>query len=250
MLLRNLIYQICPLSCNTIWEDNVHELQKYLHHFNGEQHIIIKTGRNMLPEAEVRKQFKNTKNLYFHPVSNDKHMDESTGLLIALKALHRQQVSGITFYAHSKGVSPKYLAEDYINIQQWNNLMYAHNLKDLSKIERILSKYYCCGCFKRNKYFKNLNAPWHYSGTFFWFNNVSLFSTPGWDSFETDKYFIEGYLGRLFDSNKAYCLFGEDCGNLYQYTATDWAKLGKISPKKPSSNLIKQIKYNVLSFPT
>lgn len=248
---KNLIYQICPLACNSIWEFNVDILLRYIDIFNGRLLITIKTGKHMVKPELVTEKFKNYPHAEFIIIDNDTHPNEAYGFYTCLEKLAATAKNESTFYAHSKGVSPKYLPEDYINLNQWTEALYTHNLKDSGRIDELLQQYRAIGCFKRNRYFKNINSDWHYSGTFFWFRHDAVFENQQWnDSSNTAYYAVEGFLGRLIDSRSAYCIYGENPGDLYLYRDSNWQKLNKKHPRPPKPNWINKILYGYLKFKT
>jgi len=56
--------------------------------------------------------------------------------------------------------------------------------------------------------------PWHFSGSYFWFNHQKLYSNPNWAQIRKDnRWAMEGYLATLFEQESAYCLFSDDPKN-------------------------------------
>jgi hypothetical protein len=253
MMTRHLLYQICPLSFSDEWERNVRLLLPYMSHFNGKKVITIKTGSALVSPGIVEGLFSEFSDIQFLHIANDANMADSHGFIEAMKYLESLSSSEITFYAHTKGVSPKYLKEDLEPIREWYGRMYHYALSDIHHIDSILSTYACCGSFKRQKPFPNLTSPWHFSGTFFWFRHDHFFSRADWAIIppKSTAYFVEGVLGRYLDSREAYCLYGVNCGDLYYYVDQDWARLDKSSQNKlPTSNQVNRFLYQLLRLPT
>ena len=69
-----------------------------------------------------------------------------------------------------------------------------------------------------------IECPWHYSGTFFWFNNKKLFSIPNWQDVPQSRWGVECYLGKHIDVEDAYCLRagGRSGGDYYQSKTWDF----------------------------
>jgi hypothetical protein len=50
-------------------------------------------------------------------------------------------------------------------------------------------------------------APWHFSGTFFWFNTKRLKENPNWDKFDKGRFSVEAYPGQMADLRHSYSNF-------------------------------------------
>jgi hypothetical protein len=119
-----------------------------------------------------------------------------------------------TFYAHTKGVSYRDVGWKLENTLAWAEAMYTMNLGCPEAIAKLLVRYATVGCFLNEG--PHAGSSWHYSGAFFWFNHAAIFSRPQWQSVFQSKYGVEGYLGRLIQRDRAFCLTDPITLNLYE----------------------------------
>jgi hypothetical protein len=224
---RNLIYHVAPLD-NPMLDFNLGMLARFLDVFNHKRIINVAQGENLLPlDAfldRARRSGLKTEQIEFtasenHPV----HRETAAFADVLLPRVQSLDPTEITFFAHAKGISNPSSVES----KKWAEYMYRYNLSNLDKVERALLKYACAGIFKLVQPFTQVQLPWHYSGTFFWFNNAKLFSKD-WKNIEMSRYGTESYLPRLFESKEAYCLaFQLWYPYLNLYDADIWAKIEK-----------------------
>lgn len=204
---RNLIYYICPFKDNYEWQSNVIELNKYIDIFNNKIIVTIATGDRLEDPRVVMETF-NRSDMQFITMPNNKKTGEVEPFKKMLEKVHSLDSCEITFYAHAKGVSPKWqnrTNRKYISkVRVWRNVMYYFCLRDASYIENILNDFSCCGCFQIDKDIEGVGAKWFYEGTFFWFNNKKLFQIDEWDKIKPHRHSIEGYLGTKIDSKESY----------------------------------------------
>lgn len=221
---RNLIYFICPFACNNIWRENVDVLLKYINGFNGKKIVTIAHGEGLSPTDEVMSCFEGI-NIEFIKSPNDSNYGERIHFIEMMNRIHSLDPNDITFYAHAKGVSPKfynYPENMSRNIKIWRNIMYHYCLSNMNYIENILCDYSCCGCFKKPKH----KIHWFFDGAFYWFRNKDVFTRRDWETFHENRYAAELYLGSKIDTKKSYCIFPilHPGDNIYKYTEKHWEK--------------------------
>ncbi len=208
---RNLLYFICPFKHQDEWRQNVAELFQYLDAFNHRRIVTISQGKGIENAGEVQKMFEG-KRIEFIEVENDPILCETRPFVRMLNEVQSVHAQEISFYAHAKGVSYERGSSYLRNIQLWRRAMYYFCLNDMRQIDSVMQHFNCCGCFKRSRSCKPyVPEPWHFSGTFFWFNHQKLYSHPNWAQIKKDtRWAVEGYLATLFEEKSAYCLFGEN----------------------------------------
>jgi len=237
--MRNLLYQVCPFETNDEWLANLEMLFRFWSVFTGKKVISIKTGEKLVASDLVQERFPKDGTIEFLLIENDAELHERAGFLELLKTV--EKTDGITFYAHTKGVSPIDSKEDLEPIRRWRETMYTYNLFDPLRIDAILETYVCCGCFKKyGSHHLSTGAEWHFSGTFFWFKNSRLFSHPDWQTLENDRFAVEGYLSNFFAATDAFCLFGDNPpADIYHYKQEHWAHLYRqeLVPKVPAEKM-------------
>lgn len=229
---RNLIYYICPFKSNHEWILNVNELNKYINIFNNKIFVVIATGNKLVNPEKVKKQF-NRNDIEFILMPNDKKTGELMPFKRMLQEVYSLNFDEITFYAHAKGVSPKWqnrTNKKYLpKVKVWRNFMYYYCLKDPYEIENILNDFACCGCFHLDENIGDTGCKWLYEGTFFWFNNGRLFRLKDWDSIKKDRYAVEGYLGCKFPRSLSYPLnvnrSSKNLKTLLEITHEEWDNL-------------------------
>ena len=230
----NLIYQVCPIDNNNEWLLNIKSLLPFLKKFNNELIIVIKTGLEMVSATEVKKQFNMFKNIKFLEMENDTEFGESKSFITALREVKSNDQNECTFYAHTKGVSPKISETELKNVKEWRTRSYLHNLNDFGYIENIMKNHYVIGCFSLHKKFPHMqNVAWHFSGSYFWFRHDIIFANENWHQQMISPYSIECLPALISPKKKAFCIYADNYkGNLYQYTAKDWQKLDKKNLKR------------------
>ena len=218
---RNLIYYVCPFeSSRTEWIQNLRVLNHYLHTFNGKKIITIAQGKNIAHITDVREVMcdMGIDGCDIHTIDNNPELGEVIPFMKMMRLVESTSPNEITFYAHAKGVRPRYsggnLGFALKNIRIWRNAMYYFLLNDIDKIENILSEHPCVGCFKM---LGGLPVPWFYAGTFFWFNHSKVFSDVNWQRIKLRFDGVECYLAEqinvedsytLIDNNIMYDMYG------------------------------------------
>jgi hypothetical protein len=198
------------------WLLNVEKLNTYAHVFTGRRIVILRTGEGIEDPEKVKAAFGFDAEFILMP--NSKGLQEVAGFLETLGSLKSLNPNEITFYAHTKGV--KYDKNDpkIPSIRVWRDAMYEGCLSDIERIDEALRTYACCGCFKQYAADDCMWGTWTFAGTFWWVNHAELFSSPEWQVIAPSIYGTEAYLGRVFPSEKAFCLVGEitEQKNLYR----------------------------------
>ena len=135
--------------------------------------------------------------------------------------------SEVSFYAHAKGVSPRYHAPDGLQIgriRRWRDFMYRFCLEAFPRdaLDKILRRAACAGTLKRFKHYRQEQGrppcPWHYSGNFYWFHHAYFFPTPGALDLGPSRFALERHLGELFPSDQAYCFAGDHMERMKRYS--------------------------------
>lgn len=209
---RNLIYYICPISSNNDWKMNIDFLKKYIDVFNHKKIITVSSGGNMTDFQDVVDYF-DDKNATFIKIQNDQKLGEVIPFMEMMKKIKSFDKDEITFYAHTKGVSPRYHNNNQKKLNNkriWRNFLYHFNLNDVERVDEVLKNHTSCGCIKRNFKLGDTNAKWFYAGNFFWFNNEKIFSNPNWNVIRLNRMGVEGYMGEKYISSTGCGLFGDD----------------------------------------
>lgn len=199
---RNLIYHVCPLVTNNIWYCNLLILKSYLNIFNGKKVIAIGTGDRMAEPSRIKEVLDDGAIDYIE-CPNDLLRHEMVSFPSLLDKVYSLDADEITFYGHAKGVSHP----NNQWVKDWTKAMYDWNLGRLDLVEQSMKSYPCYGIYQRKvrpPHFP-IYSDWHYAGTFFWFNNWRLFSHHDWREVDNQKWGIEGYLSRFFESQEARC---------------------------------------------
>lgn len=227
---RNLIYYVCPIASNNEWINNIDFLLKYIDGFNGKIIITIATGDEMR-HPELVKQYImshpqiSNREIKFIEVKNNVSLGEVPAFELMLKEIYSLDPSEITFYAHTKGVSPHHVCNNKVLniIKVWRNLMYYFALNDFNKIDYILSDFDFCGIF----WYKPTRAvrAWHFTGTFFWFRNKVIFERADWHRVSQNRFGVESYLGEKFGKNRAYNFLAWPYGNIYRPGPSRWQNI-------------------------
>lgn len=204
-MIRNLLYTCAATTHSEEWRLNVEKLCQYAPVFNGRKIISNRVGDGLHDPKIVQAAFAALgDDVLFCHIPNDMKRAETAGFMDALKMLESQNPNEITFHAQTRGVRYKKLAPPFMEaIRKWRNTAYDECLKDITRIDVVLSKAACCGCFLCF----NQIAPgskWCFCGSFWWFNHARLFTRIGWDKLPSDNiYGVEAYLGSIFTVDEA-----------------------------------------------
>jgi hypothetical protein len=138
-------------------------MDKYIHLFDGQ--IIIKLA-GVVDNIDIIGQkypwILNAELVPNYPTHEAPHFKQALGELDYYEP-------SMTFYAHAKGVSRVWNKP----LENWIKLMYKGNLDRIPDLGKSLFS----GCFgKLRKGSKNVPVPWHYSGSFYWFNTIPVLS--------------------------------------------------------------------------
>lgn len=234
VMTKNLLFFICPFSCNQEWITNLKILSLYSNVFNGKIAMCIVSGDGLHKYSFVKEKIEGffpNRNIIWINVDNNPDLGEAKGFVPLIRCVESTDPHEVTFYCHAKGVSPGKTVDELIAVRTWRQLMYTYCLGDSIRINAVLEKWACCGCFKKyGSHHLSTGAPWHYSGTFFWFRNDKIFNCVNWDVAINDRYWVESYLSQFIKAEHAFCLFGNDpwpC-NLYKYSSTTWQQFHDI----------------------
>lgn len=217
---RHLLYNCFAVNHSTEWILNIQKLCQFANTFNGKKIVLIKEWFNTVPFEIVSAQFAPLGDVEFRRLLNHMQKQELVGFIEALEDLKSNDPNEAIFYAHTKGVKhhprKKITKQLMPNIRKWRDTMYEYLLYDPEKIDDILQKYSCCGCFKK----KHLDS-WIFSGTFWWVRSDKLFSKKDWNKPKPEKpqmmrYTVERYIGNLFPISEAYCMVGEEIDDQYR----------------------------------
>jgi hypothetical protein len=225
MIQKNLFYQICPLTVNDQWRFNIECLLPFMSVFNGKIVLSIKTGALMAPVEDVLAYFNGFDNLEVFTAENNPALGESNTFFEGLEKLSSYRNDELTFYAHSKGISPKYLPEDIPAINKWTALSYSKNLESPETLDRLCTEYAFFGSFKRYKKTSIVPVSWHYSGSFYWFRHDVVFSKLEALKSMSGYYVSELLPGFCAPKKQGYCFYDDGAGDIYKYTDQTWREI-------------------------
>jgi hypothetical protein len=157
---RNLIYYIYLKDCPALWL-NLELMDKYIHLFDGQK--IIKVAGIIDNIGLIGQKYPwilEATHVPNYPTHEAPHFKES---LLQLDLSEPSQ----TFYCHAKGISRVWNKP----LEWWIKCMYRENLEDVPVLgDKLFSGIF--GKLRRGS--DNVPVPWHYSGTFYWFNTIPV----------------------------------------------------------------------------
>ena len=205
-MIRNLLFNCCPMESGArIWRDNIAWLNRYQDAFNGRKLVIVRTGDGIEPLAAVQAEF--DFEVEFIELPNDPEIGESAGFIPVLGRLESVREDEVIFYAHSKGVSHPSRKQDpsiLACVERWRDHLYHYNLRDIPRVEEVLSVYDACGCFLADV--GGEPRRWMFIGAFWWAKSARIFSHPKWREIGGWQG-TEFYLSGLIPVTKAYELY-------------------------------------------
>ena len=227
-MLRNLLYNCCPiLGSEQTTRDNIACLCKYPNTFNHKKIINVKIGIDCEAPEFIKPLFTLLNPVEFRLYPNNPALGETIGFIEGFEALYSLNPDEITYYAHTKGVSPgrRVPSQVYQECQrQWRNRMYYECLSRPEKIDLIMRNHAACGCWLRHT---PAHLPAWFAGAFFWVNHAKLFMHPGWKNTTNlgtaefgPQYLAEKYVGELFIEKDMCDLYSTDIRFYYEALAT------------------------------
>jgi hypothetical protein len=211
--MRNLIYHFYPEKSK--FDFHLNYLLSNKDKFDGEKVICLslENNENVYGYNEIKHHFNDFKLL---SVENHFRQRESVSFFNVLLP-YILDIKGVTFFGHSKSNSVKRLKPEYSKPHTtWTKLLYEKNLENVGDVEQKLlnGNYTTYGSFLRQGVLEPIpSCKWHYSGTFFWFNNEKLKKSSDKINsylYKTDRWGVEGFLGSILPIEESYCHFNID----------------------------------------
>ena len=223
---RNLLFHLMP-DRGGQWRWHAEMLKKYWHVFNGRKALGLTYGVDLERTDAVLSELPKFDHVYV--TENNPKLREGATFTNLLDYAFTLDPTQATFFCHGKAV--RYPADHVVWI--WTRYMYEQNLDDVDRVNDALSRSPCAGAlqypgvsFDQNRYY-----PWHYSGSFYWFHNASLFSFPNWEDIEQRWYCVEPYLAQFWSMREAHSW--DEPGHTSSYERGTWERiLGKRLPTK------------------
>lgn len=202
---RNLSFYLCPLI-GANWRRHYEILRRNLALFTGVKVASIAFGDGIENPTPIARMFAD---LGFHVqlFRNDPALREVVAWRPTLDLLREHATpDSITFACHSKGT---HRGQD-TTCHRWTDVMYETCLGHLPFVEVALRGHAMAGPFKKLGHgFTGSASDWHYSGTFYWFSNRAVFTSPRWHEIDREWWGTESWPGCLFTRRDTACLFHE-----------------------------------------
>lgn len=213
----NLLYHVAPFLDGDAWRRNLRQLTPArLAQFNGKRVIAVAVGDGLARAVDVREALPDAAGVELLEVPNDPVRRERASLFPLLERVQSLDPGEASLYAHAKGVTragdPKAEAVMY-----WRNLMYQALLDQPARVRQALRQFPVVGGFRKARptTFKDgTTAPWHFSGTFFWFRHDAFFARA-WRQIPDTGWAVESCVGNLFRLEEGHCLVKDGVGDPY-----------------------------------
>jgi hypothetical protein len=177
------------------WPENVAELKRRWHLFNGKKIVAIVTSPDAEKPETVIREF-NDPDIEFIVRDNNPGLREVHTFQLLFEKVLINDPNHSVFYCHCKGVrgasKPWYF--------DWARMMYHINLDYLPLVEEALKTYSAAGIFK-------MTNVWWYAGTFFWLRCDKLCDRQDWRRIQQVWGGMESWIGGQFPPNEAAGLF-------------------------------------------
>jgi hypothetical protein len=171
------------------------QLRKYWKVFNGRKLLAISKDERTESSDTVLREL-GTSDYEVMLTDNDPNLGETKSFVEGLSRLQSLDPAESTFYAHAKGVSRG--QQLLPNIIAWCEAMYLMNLGSPELIDKLLERFDAVGGF----HLVPIGSPWHFGGTFFWFNHAALFSAR-WSEIAKTRHGVESFIGTHIPLEKA-----------------------------------------------
>lgn len=207
---RNLLMHIAPFAIGReTWRRNVDSVLQRMQQFNGRRVIAIATGDGLDAPAKVKELFLG-EFIEFIEVANDPQLREVASFHRLFSRVRTDDAQQITFFCHAKGVTHK----DNSAIADWTDIMYSVCLDYPEVVAASMANHPITGPFKKIGKFFSGRSDWHYSGSFYWFRNASVFSRQWWN-IALDCWGTESWPSLIFSKEESGCLFFEGYGRTF-----------------------------------
>lgn len=231
MATLNLLCHIWPAK-NELLRLNFHRLVTYRHVFNGRILFNIAIDEDRRRATRLReklwRRFGGPQTVIEFS-ENEPTREARPFFEFLLPAVKSARSDEFTFFCHSKGVT----TPDNPAVRRWVEWMYDHNLGDPGTVAEFLRSHTCAGCFRLQFPPPEEQAPWHYSGTFFWFNHERVFGSDEWRPTRYGRWSVEAWLGNFVPLAESLCLFGDGHGAFYDTAFVDHFLFGPSIPPPP-----------------
>lgn len=207
----NLLYHVCPLKKNDVWRANVRQIVRRSNIFNGRKVIAVVRG-NGLHGLDVVRHAMGDDAVEYLELPNDEQLRETATFLPLLESIESTDPEEASFFAHTKGNSTR---NNALGVELWRNAMYHHLLEGVNVCRDLLATHPCVGTHKTQWPADESPYPtsvsnryrWMFSGTFFWFRHVEVFSRCNWSEVKQDRYGAEAWLGHMFRPEQGATVF-------------------------------------------
>jgi len=213
-VLKNLIYHVYAHAGNEEWRHNVMRLARSWHLFTGLKIVGIVTDAETVDPEKVKSAFPADPSIEWLVQPNDPERGETVTFLPAARRLESFNSLEATFYAHAKGVSPRFqqMDPDVLRcVRRWRDFMYRFCLEEVEDLlDDVLRRYTAAGCLRSFR----IGRPqpgrppwsWEFAGTFWWLNHAQFFSHPDSLTIGATRHGLEKHLGEFVAPEDACCL--------------------------------------------
>jgi hypothetical protein len=237
---RNLIYHVYPRK-KSLWSWNLGQIIERRAVWNGRKLVTVALDGTTESRDDVMRELAPLDaEILFE--KNDPKLGETKFFVERLAAIRSLDPGEVTFYAHTKGASQANTSTREAASKMWAQAMYVLLLDNIGFVDETLGTFASLGCFRHR--IKHGGSERCYAGTFFWFRHSILFDR-GWSGIDaTDRYGVEGYLGRHLRMNEMATLTPDNIG-------PDWLYKGGVTNAKIEewkSNWEKPMHKSVIEF--
>ena len=207
---KNWICHFFPKYNHYLYNLHIKYMKLFINKFDNVIISIASEKKN--DDFQLKEEFKEFDNIIYLSVSNNKHIGEGISFQNLLNNLDKNNDKEYTFYSHSKGFS-RYNSLELIAISSWIELMYFYNLINMDII--FEKNYIFGGVFTTRDRIENQYIPqWHYSGSFYWFNNKIVLNQLLKTIRKNDYYISEKFPGITHPhiNDKILCILSDTTG--------------------------------------
>lgn len=203
---RNLLYHVYPVK-NSNWLRRVLRIKERLSLFNGMRVFAVAEGPETDDAMAVGRALEGER-VELITVRNDPGLWETASHRELFSRLSARRDPGeVTLWGHAKAVT----RPPWTSCHRWADVMEEALTDYWPACEDVLRFHPICGAFKkvgRGWSPDQSSSSWHYSGSWFWFRNESLFSRP-WEKTDRFVHGMETYSSLHFTEREAGCVFHE-----------------------------------------
>jgi len=204
-----LLFHLWPRTGT--WQKHIEYLGKYANGYD-RKIMAIATGEGTDSVESIQREFSNE--WEFVICDNDPKLREVKTYREMFTMVVSQNINDVVVCAHGKGAQSH--TNESESIAWWTEAMYETVVGNLPEVFSKMSEgYTAVGSFLRNGKHFGCKYRYHFSGTFYALRTSMICNGGEFPKIRSQWWGTESFPGDHIPKDKAYCIFADDCGDMY-----------------------------------